>query len=260
MNQKSQTNSAIQTHRPLAGRTALITGASTGIGRATAHALARDGAGVVLAARSEDRLHTVAAALTDEYDAETLVVPTNIRDEQQVATMVETTVEQFGSLDIVVNNAGSGAGWTDAVEDISIKDYRTMMETGIDGVFFTTRESIPYLRESQGNLIFIGSVTGHFPFPDAPLYAPIKWWTRGFAHSVEADVGTDGIAVSVINPGNTRTKWGATDGEPNDERLAEGNALEPETVADAVAFAAQQDALATVSELNIYERDTLSNV
>ena len=240
---------------PLDGKTALITGASSGIGRETARALARDGAAVVLASRDRDALDDVAGAVEAEHGAETLVVPTDVREEDAVEALVAEAVDAFGSLDVVVSNAGLARG--SSVEDLTTEEYRAMMETNVDGTFFLVRAALPHLRESKGNLVVIGSFAGQYPRPFNPVYAASKWWTRGFAHSVEADAGDDGVAVTVINPSEVRTRFGSEDGESFEERFDEGEVTEPEEVAEAVAFAARQER-STVSELDLYRRDKFS--
>jgi len=238
--------------RAIDGQTAIVTGASSGIGRATVHALAREGARVVLAARREERLDEIAATVAEEHDAETHVVPTNVRDEDAVATLVEATVSEFGGLDLVVNNAGLARGAD--VEHMTTEEYRTMMEVNVDGMFFVTRESLPHLRESAGNLVFVGSFAGKFPRPFNPVYAASKWWTRGFAKSVSAQVGTEDVGVTVVNPSEVRTEFGGVYGETFAERFEEGEVTEPEEVAEAVVFAAEQGP-SMASEIDMYRRD-----
>lgn len=240
----------------LIDRSALITGASSGIGTASAHALAREGVDLALAARREEQLETLAEEIESEHGVETLVVPTDVRKEEAVESMVETTVERFDGLDIALNNAGLGRGGE--VESLSTDDYRLMQETNVDGVFFTTRAALPHLKESQGNLLFVGSFAGQYPRPSNPVYAATKWWTRGFAHSVEASVGDEGVAVTVINPTEVRTEFGAASGESFEERFEEGEVTEPEEIADAVVFAAGQRN-STVSELDLYRRDKFAH-
>ncbi|GAA0252251.1 SDR family oxidoreductase [Haladaptatus pallidirubidus] len=244
------------TETPLSGKSALITGASSGIGRATAHALARDGARVALSARREERLNEIAKTLESEHDAETRVCPANVRDEDAVASMVEKTVSEFGGLDILVNNAGLARG--ERVDDLSTEEFRTMQETNVDGVFFATRAALSHLRESGGNLIFVGSFAGQYPRPFNPVYAATKWWVRGFAHSLEGQVGDDDVAVTVVNPSEVRTEFGSAYGESFEERFAEGEVTEPEEVADAIAFAAKMEH-STVSELDVYRRDKFAS-
>jgi NADP-dependent 3-hydroxy acid dehydrogenase YdfG len=236
------------------GETAVITGASSGIGEATAHALAREGANVVLAARREHRLDAIAATIRGTYDVGADGVVTDVRESEAVSALVESAVDRFGGLDILVNNAGLARG--DDVETMADEQYRTMMETNVDGTFFATRAAIPHLRESEGTLVFVGSFAGQYPRPFNPVYAATKWWLRGFARSVEASVGSDGVAVTVVNPSEVRTEFGDAVGEPFEERFDEGEVLEPEEVAEAIAFATRQPS--AVSGLDLYRRDKLS--
>ena len=231
---------------------ALVTGASSGIGEATAHALAREGANVALAARREERLESIAAEIESAFGVETLVVSTDVRDEAAVEALVETTVETFGRLDVLVHNAGLGLGGD--VEATTTDQYRTMMETNVDGVFFATRAALPHLRETDGNLVFVGSFAGQYPRPGNPIYAATKWWVRGFAHSLEGQVGGEGVGVSVVNPTEVRTEFGSEEGDPFTERFEPGEMTAPAEVADAVAFAAAQDR-STVHEIDLYRRD-----
>ncbi|RXK48613.1 SDR family oxidoreductase [Halorientalis pallida] len=235
----------------LDGDTAVVTGASAGIGRATAHAFAREGANVVLAARSEDRLDDLAATVREEYDTAALVVPTDVTDEAAVEALIDATIEEFGGLDVLVNNAGLARGGS--IEDMSTEQYRTMMDTNVDGMFFAARAAIPHLRESGGTLVFLGSFAGEYPRPSNPVYAASKWWTRGFAKSLSAQVGDD-FAVTVVNPAEVRTEFGYEEGTPFEERFDEGEASEPAEIAEAIVFAAKQSP-SMAAEIDLYRRD-----
>ncbi|WP_299232739.1 SDR family oxidoreductase [Natronomonas sp.] len=237
--------------RSIDGDAAIVTGASSGIGRETALALAREGADVALAARREERLSELAERIEAETDAEALVVPTDMREESAVEALVETAVEAFGGLDVLVNNAGIVVG--QGIEDLPTSEYRAMMETNADGMFFATRAALSHLRESAGTIVFIGSFAGQYPRSYNPVYAATKWWVRGFAQSVAAETTGD-VAVTTINPSEVRTEIAAQTGESFEERFDEGEALEPEDIAEGVVFAAKQDD-AMVSELDLYRRD-----
>jgi len=236
----------------LDGQTAVVTGASAGIGRETVRALAEAGADVALAARRRERLDETADAVESETDAETLVVPTNVREEDDVEALVDRTVEEFGGLDVLVNNAGTAAG--SEVESMATEEYRRMMEVNVDGMFFATRAALPHLRETEGTLVFVASFAGKFPRQFNPVYAASKWWTRGFAHSVSGQVGDDDVAVAVVNPSEVRTEFGSDYGESFAERFEEGEVTEPEEVAEAVLFAATRQP-SMVAELDLYRRD-----
>jgi len=249
--------------RPLDGDAAIVTGASSGIGAATARALAREGADVALAARREDRLRALADEIESETsaDVETAVVPTDVTDSAAVDALVEATVERFGGLDLYVNNAGLAYG--SDVTEMDDEAYRTMMAVNCDGMFYGTRAALPHLRDSQGALVFVGSFAGEYPRPFNPIYAATKWWTRGFAKSVSAQVGDDDVAVTIVNPAQVRTEFSVPsfdsgeDAETFEERFEPGEAIEAEEVADAIVFAAKQSP-SMISELDLYTRDKLT--
>lgn len=246
--------------KPLSGRSAIVTGASRGIGRATAHALAAAGADVAVAARSEDELTSLVEELTEKYGVQGLVVETDVREERQVETMVQTTVDAYNRLDILVNNAGVLLGHQTPVEKIDSDDYLQLMEVNVNGTFFATRAALPHLREVGGNLIFIGSGASQSPRPYNPIYAASKWWMRGFAQSVEGQVGNDGVAVTLINPTEVRTEIGGNEGNSIADRFDEEDILEPAEVGDAVVFVATRSQRATVDELNLFRRDKLHDL
>lgn len=242
---------------PLSEETALVTGASAGIGRETARVLARDGATVALAARREDRLEALAGEIETEFDTETLVCPTDVTDEQAVDRTLDRTLDEFGGLDIVVNNAGI-IRFGD-VENLETEKYRQVMDVNCDGTFFVTRASIPHLRESAGTLIFVGSFAGEYPRPGQPVYAASKWWTRGFALSIAGDLGEDDVAVTVVNPTEVRTEIGIQDDRPAHERFDPAQSAEPEEVAEAIVFAARQEPPNVITELDFYRRDKFAS-
>ena len=244
---------------PLADNGAIVTGASAGIGRETARALASDGADVALVARRENRLTELAAEIESETDASALVCPADVSDEDEVEAAVEKTVSEFGRLDVLVNNAGIATDSETPVEEFPTDQYRTVMGVNVDGMFYTARAAIPHLRETNGTAIFVASYAGKNPSPGAPLYAATKWWTRGFAKSLAGQVGTDDIAVSIVNPSEVRTEFGKEFREQTSkERYERDEVTGPRAVADVITFAARQETPNTVSELDLYRRDKFS--
>jgi len=234
--------------RSLAGDVALVTGASSGIGRETARELADAGADVALVARREDRLAALAEVLEEEYGVAALAVPTDVSDDEQVDAAVAETVETFGRLDVLVNNAGIAGGGR--VDETSTEEFRRVLGVNVEGVFFATRAALPHLREG-GTLVFVGSFAGLYP-RGYPVYAASKWWLRGFAQSVAVDEGDRGVAVTLVNPAATRTEFGQ--GGTQKESHDPGEALEPEDVADAVAYACTRDGHA-VGEVTLHTAD-----
>lgn len=236
----------------------LVTGASSGIGRATARTFAESGASVAVAARSEDELRELAADLESEFGVDAIAVPTDVTDETQVAEMVSTTVEEFGGLDVAVSNAGTGRGGP--ITEMSTDEYRAVMGVNTDGMFFVARETAPHLIASEGSLVFLGSTAGKGPRTEYPIYAASKWWTRGFALSVAGQLGAEGVAVSVVNPGTVRTSFGSEFREKNRELFEPGEALEADDIADAIAYAAAQRPQASVGEVDVVRRDEYSGL
>ena len=242
--------------RPLDGEAALVSGASAGIGRASAHALAADGANVAVAARREERLRDLAADLEDEHGVETLAVPMDVSDPAAVEAAVGETVEAFGRLDVVVNNAAIGTGKDATVENMPTEQFEQVMRVNTNGMFYVAQETLPHLRETSGALVFVGSFAGKYPRPGAPVYAASKWWTRGFALSLAGHVGDDDVAVSLVSPSEVRTEFGKEfRDEMNQDRYPQGEVHEPEDVADAVAYAARQEPPNSVVELDLFRRD-----
>ena len=142
------------------------------------------------------------------------------------------------------------------IETMSDEDYRRMMAVNTDGVFYLTRAALPALRESGGHLVYVGSFAGKYPRPYNPVYAATKWWVRGFAKSVSAQVGDDDLGVSIVNPAAVRTEF-EVDGKSMADRYAPGEVVDPAEVADAVAFVARQSP-SMVHELDLYDRDKLT--
>ena len=235
---------------------AVITGASSGIGEATAHALAERGANVVLVARRREALESVAEDVRSAHGVEAVVADGDVRDAATSAAAVEAAVEEFGGLDVAVVNAGIARG--SDVATMTDEEYFAMQETNVDGTFFLAREALPYLKESEGTLVVVGSFAGQYPRSFNPVYAATKWWVRGFAHSVAAQVGDEGVAVSVVNPSEVRTEFGSEDGEPFAERFEPGTVTEPEEVAEAIAFAVTREG-SSAQEIDLFRRDKFTD-
>lgn len=248
----------MSTENSLTGDSALVTGASAGIGRETARALAAAGANVALLARSEDKLEELAEEIESTHDVEALVVPTDVTDEKAVSAAVEETVDTFGALDVVVNNAGTGTETGALVDEVSLEQYHTVMDVNTDGMFFVTRSALPHLRESSGVIVFVASFAGQYPRSGSPVYAGSKWWTRGFAKSLAAQAGPDDVGVSIVNPSEVRTEFANEFRDDEDvaaNRFEPGEVTGPEDIAEAIVFAAGQEPPNTVMEMDLYRRD-----
>jgi NADP-dependent 3-hydroxy acid dehydrogenase YdfG len=238
-----------------AGPVVLITGASSGIGAATARRFADDGATVVLAARREGRLSSLAADLRDA-GARALAVPTDVTDRDDLRGLVEAIEERYGRLDVAVVAAATGEPRNVPLPELEPGTFEAVTRTNVDGSFYTTRAVLPALRDGGGALVYVGSYKAKHPSTSTPIYAASKWWLRGFAASVAGRVGPDGVGVTLVNPSGVPTEFGSEFREETTaDRLDPESTLSVEDVADAVAFAAGQRPPATVSELDLYRRD-----
>lgn len=240
----------------LTGDAVLVTGASSGIGAATVRRVAADGADVALVARREERLRALADEVAADHGVETHVVPADVRDPSEVEAAVESTADALGLTGVVVN-AGLGTG-----SDVATMDddtYHAMMDVNVDGAFYTARAALPHLKAADGSLVFLGSFAGQYPRPFNPVYAASKWWVRGFALSLAAQVGEAGVGVTVVNPTEVRTEFMSEDDDAFEERFDPGEVTEPAEVADAIAFALGQQPPTTVNELDVYRRDKFSH-
>jgi hypothetical protein len=235
---------------------ALVTGASRGIGAATAEALAADRFAVVLAARGERGLEAVAEDIADAHDVAVHTVPTDVTDADAVQSLVDATLERFGRLDVAVVNAGTGERRNLPLADLPLEEYRRVRATNIDGAFYTTRAVLDPLRETEGTLVFVGSYKGKYPSTSTPVYAASKWWLRGFVKSVAGRAGPDGVAVSLVNPSGVPTEFAREARETtNAERLDPDSVISAGDVAEAIRTAVGQDAPGAVTELDLFRRD-----
>lgn len=236
----------------------LITGATAGIGRATAELFANDGADLVLGARSADELESFASTLDENNEGTVVASPVDVSEEASVAAFVQEANSMLNGLDVVVHAAGVERAYGSKIEAVSPEDFRVMAETNVFGTYYVTHEAIPHLRSSEGTLVLLGSFAGQYPRPASPVYAATKWWVRGFGRSVQAEVGNDGVSVSIINPSEVRTGWqGADDRPPLEEEFAPDEATDPEDIAAAIRFVATRETPDSVVELDLYRRDKL---
>ncbi len=239
----------------LAGKTAVVTGASSGIGEATVRRLAREGCNVVLAARREDRLKTLAAELGEGA----LAAPTDVTDPAACAALVARTVERFGSLGILVNNAGLGLYGSVAEGDP--EDWRKMFDVNVLGVLFTTRAAVrQMLRQGAGDVVFVSSLAGRrVPRADGTVYAATKHAVNAVAEGLRMDVHEKGIRVINVEPGLVRTEFPESSYPSAEEYYAEKeySPLEAEDVAAAVVYALNQPPRVSVNEILVRPTEQL---
>jgi NAD(P)-dependent dehydrogenase (short-subunit alcohol dehydrogenase family) len=185
----------------LAGRVAVVTGGTKGIGLATARMLAHVGSAVVVAARSERDVERVAG----ELGPHALGVACDVRRVDECERVMARTVERFGRLDILVNNAGLGV--FGPVEAMTLEDWHRQIETNLDGVFYCCRAALPHLKRAGGWIINIGSLAGKNAFAGGAAYNASKFGLLGFSEALMLEVRHDGIRVSCVMPGSVATDF-----------------------------------------------------
>lgn len=186
----------------LSSQVAVITGASEGIGAAIARRFAGEGARVVLAARSEEKLKALAEELGSER---ALAVPTDVTDAEQVKRLMARTREHFGGLDILVNNAG--VGLYASVAEMAWADFEQMWKVNFFGVVRCIREALPDLRERRGMVVNISSVAGKLAIPYLTGYCASKFALNAFSTGLRMELAQAGVRVVVVCPGTVRTPF-----------------------------------------------------
>jgi NADP-dependent 3-hydroxy acid dehydrogenase YdfG len=229
----------------LAGKTAIVTGASSGIGEATSRLLAHKGCNVVLAARREDRLN----ALAGELGA--IAAPTDVTDPAACAALVARALEHFGSLDILVNNAGLGLYGSIAEGDP--EDWRKMFDVNVLGVLYVTRAAVRRMLErGSGDILFVSSLAGRrVPRADGAVYAATKHAITALAEGLRMDVHENGIRVINVEPGLVRTEFPESSYPSAQSYYAqkEYSPLDAEDVAAAAVYALEQPPRVSVNEI-----------
>jgi NAD(P)-dependent dehydrogenase (short-subunit alcohol dehydrogenase family) len=187
------------THESLAGKVVVVTGASSGVGEAAARAFALRGARVVLAARSAGKLETLAREING------LAVPTDVSRLEDLAALIERTLETYGRIDVLVNNAAANArGTFDTLEPAAIA---AVIDTNLKAPLLLTRLALPHLRESRGVVVNVASIAGHVPLPHEGPYCASKWGLRGFTFAVREEMRDAGVALCVVSPGPIATPF-----------------------------------------------------
>lgn len=225
-------------------KVAIVAGASTGIGRATARALAREGARVVVSARSEDKLRS----LCDEIEADggvALAVPTDVTNPQAVRALSDRTRTEFGGADVLVNSAGI-ADWDNvAILGSDLAQWEREIATNLLALMSLTRHVAEILRNGGGDIVNISSGADRGFAAEYPAYVASKWGVRGFTGSAALALRDAGIRVTLLSPGEVATPM-----QP-EEDVRSMRMLDPEDVAEAVLFAVTRPRHVSVSEIRI---------
>ena len=249
--------------QPLAGRVAVVTGASSGIGAATARVLAAAGMRVAIGARRVDRLNEVAAAIRAE-GGEVEAVPTDLTDERQVEQLIDAAVARFGALDALVNNGATGSVRTIAAG--RTEEWRATFDTNVIGLLVACRAALRHmLPRRRGDILNVASVSAHGAWPYLAVYAASKAAVHALSRGLRAEVAGEGIRIMTVDVHNVASEFGTRfDPEVLPGALRrwhelglvnpESPLLDPDDVARAIVFQLSQPDPACVHELTVRAR------
>ena len=242
----------------LTGKVAVITGASSGIGEATALSLAQAGVKLVLAARRKERLEALTQKIKD-MGAEAVIFAADLRGADQAAACIDKAAQAFGRIDILVNNAGTML--LSPIDRAEPSDWQSMLEINLLSLMYTSRAALIKMRaQGSGHIVNISSVAGRSAGPTAGGYNASKWGVNGFSEALRREAHRDGIRVTVIEPGVVATEL--TDHIPDEEtrttyeaRVGEMEPLESKDIAAAIFYALTQPQRVNVNEILIRPLD-----
>jgi NADP-dependent 3-hydroxy acid dehydrogenase YdfG len=227
----------------LAGKVALVTGASRGIGFAIARQLGQMGARVAICARRQAELERAASILKSD-GIEAFAAPVDVTQTDQVSSFAAETEKGLGPIDILVNNAGTGV--FGPFHEFGEKEWDTVLDTNLKAVFLLSRAVAPeMIRRQTGHIINISSLAGKNTFANGAIYCASKWGLMGLTGAMAEDLRSHGIRVSVICPGSVATEFAGQGGKSSSKKL------QPEDVAHAVAALVTQAPGSFISEVDI---------
>jgi NADP-dependent 3-hydroxy acid dehydrogenase YdfG len=239
----------------LEGRVAAVTGASSGIGEATAVALAREGANVALGARRADRLEALVERIGSD-GGRALAIECDVADESQARGFVERTNDELGRLDVLVNNAG--VMLLGLVEGADTEDWRRMVDVNLLGLLYCTHAALPIMREGGGGYIVnISSVAGRSANAGSAVYNLTKFGVTAFSEALRQEALHSNIRVSVVEPGFVATELQGHNTNPMVQEATEkmreqiGEVLEAEDIADAIVYAVSRPERVSINEILI---------
>lgn len=236
----------------LSGKTALITGASAGIGWASAVALAEEGANLVLTARRKERLAELESAVQNAGGQAVSLVGDAI-EEEMARQAVDLATKTFGSLDILINNVGVG-NYKNLV-DTSVEEYDEMMDTNVRSTFLFTRYAVPVMiKQGSGTILVISSMAGIYGFGGEAVYCATKFAQVGFAQALDKELRPHGIKVGAICPGGVKTEFALGKGR-TEQSVAASGMLDPEDVAGVVLLACTQSPRSRIIEVQMRTMD-----
>lgn len=235
----------------ISGKIIVITGASSGLGEATARMLSSMGATIVLAARRKDRIEALADELK-KNGGKALAVETDVTDAAQVKALVDTAVKEYGRVDVMLNNAGLMP--QSLLEQLRIEDWNQMIDVNIKGVLYGIAAALPHMKEQKsGHFINVSSVAGHGVHPGSAVYSATKYAVRALSEGLRQEVKPYNIRTTIISPGAVATELTKSVSDPafskSIGKFYEKNAIPADSFARAVVYAISQPEEVNINEI-----------
>lgn len=233
--------------------TALITGATSGIGKATAIEFAKHGIKLILCGRRNDRLEAIRTSLLDKTEVFTLCF--DVRDKHQTLNAIASIPTSFASIDILINNAGNAHG-LDPIESGDLDDWDAMIDINVKGLLYVSKAVIPEMtKRGKGHIINIGSSAGKEVYPKGNVYCGSKHAVLAITEGMRIDLNPYGIKVSAINPGLVETEFSKVrfKGDPKADSVYKGyKALQAEDIAEIIYFTVSRPAHVNIADVLVF--------
>lgn len=248
----------------LKGKIACITGASSGIGKATAQIFAEAGANLILTARRKPLLDTVAEEIRKKTGVRILTVGLDVRSQKQVESAFSSLPDEWSSIDILINNAGLAVG-KDKIQDYNLEEVQTMVETNVLGLIYVTKAVLKSMTERKsGHIVNLGSTAGHEVYPGGSIYNATKFAVNALNQGMKMDTLGDNIRVTSVDPGMVNTDFSTIrfrgDKSKADSVYAGMTPLVAEDIADAILWAVTRPAHVNINEIIMMPVDQSSNL
>lgn len=233
--------------------TALITGATSGIGKATAYAFAKQGIRLVICGRREERLHEIKKELSKYVNVH--ILKFDVSDKNAVSSAINSLPEEFKTINILLNNAGNAHG-LDPIDTGSLEDWDAMMDSNVKGLLYVSKMIIPQMKErASGHIINIGSSAGKEVYPKGNVYCATKHAVLAITEGMRIDLNPYNIKVGAVNPGMVETEFSKVryKGDSKADGVYNGfKALQAEDVADVIAFMVTRPAHVNIADVLLF--------
>lgn len=237
------------------GKWAIITGASSGIGAATAAALAKCGYSLLLVARREERLQELKAKLQSQHAGKIEYVSMDVREVERWPELLKQHAEVFENLQLLVNNAGLAKG-IEKMQEAQLADWDEMLDTNVRSLLHLTRHALPFLlRQPQAQIVNLGSVAGRWVYPGGGVYCASKFAVRALTEGLRMDLLGTNVRVSNIEPGMVESEFSVVrfgDQNKADQVYAGMNPLTPQDIAEVITWVISRPAHVNIQELVVF--------